>query len=112
MKIYSEDNIGEAFNAGENFGGLPFSTDKNIPNKKEFLATLKPTELRVCVVNSIVSTSKSHLDWFDSSNDEFFAEAEINGGIYTLDEFENMFNNNDGINQNEDLIRFLKIPVN
>jgi hypothetical protein len=40
-KVYTEDDLRKAFQAGEKFGGLPFSTDKTMVSENDYIQSLK-----------------------------------------------------------------------
>ena len=56
-KMFSEEDMKRAFEVGEDFGSLPFSsysTSKGL-NKKEFIQSLQQTEWDVEIVTDVIT---------------------------------------------------------
>lgn len=71
---------------------------------------MKKTEIRVYVVN-IEDERVDDVDVNGLTNEEFMFEAEEQGKVFTLQGFQNAFNENYGVGQEVDIIRFIEVEV-
>jgi hypothetical protein len=71
---------------------------------------MKKTEIRVYVVN-IEDERVDDVEVIGLTDEEFMFEAEEQGKVFTLQGFQNAFNENLGVGQDVDVIRFIEVEV-